>query len=180
MASLGSDIRAIVNAVQARLNGHPDSAEEWITIARQLRSASDKARKIHKLAERMETHETFCQTAATASKAGYVQHVQRLPDGSYRLSDWYDSSVVASFENGKKIAQGRGANSASATAGALGTETRIGVTVVAPDGASASTEASIIPTELDLVADSDSYTPPFYGGWPRPSAGTTLHLQSFP
>ena len=82
--------------------------------------------------------------------------------------------------DGKKIAQGRGVNSATVTVGALGTETRIGVTVVAPDGTSASTEAGIIPSELDLVADSDSYTPPFYGGWPRPSAGTTLHLQSFP
>ena len=59
MASLGSDIRAIVNAIQARLNGHPDSAEEWQTIARQLRSASDKARKIHKLGVRMETPEVF-------------------------------------------------------------------------------------------------------------------------
>ena len=77
MASLGSDIRHLVNAIQARLNGHPDSAEEWRTIHRQLRAASDKARKVTKLAERMESttnypvrdtnaaHEAFGNTRVT-------------------------------------------------------------------------------------------------------------------
>lgn len=82
--------------------------------------------------------------------------------------------------NGKTVAQGRGADSARVTAGALGIETRIVVTVVTSDGASASTEATINPTELDLLVDSDSYTPPFYRGWPRPSAGTNLRLQALP
>ena len=82
--------------------------------------------------------------------------------------------------NGKGIAQGKGVGSASVTAGALGVETRIVVTVVMPDGASASTEAIIHPNELDLLIDSDSYTPPFYRGWPRPSAGTNLRLQAIP
>ena len=54
MASLGTEIRAICNAVQARLNGHPGSAADWRTITRQLRSAADKARKVTRLAERME------------------------------------------------------------------------------------------------------------------------------
>lgn len=53
MASLGSEIQSLVTVVQARLNGHPDSAEEWQTIAKQLRSAADKARKVAKLAERI-------------------------------------------------------------------------------------------------------------------------------
>ena len=82
--------------------------------------------------------------------------------------------------NGKKIAQGKGASSASVTAGALGAETTIVVTVAAQDGMSATAEAVIIPTELDLLVDSDSYTPPFYRGAPRPSAGTSLRLQAFP
>ncbi len=82
--------------------------------------------------------------------------------------------------DGKKIAQGKGVGSARVVAGALGVETRITVTVVSPDGTSARAEAVINPTELDLLVDSDSYTPPFYRGWHRPSAGTTLRLQVFP
>lgn len=82
--------------------------------------------------------------------------------------------------DGKKIAEGRGVDSASVKAGALGVETRVEVTVTTPDGTSASTEATINPTELDLLVDSDSYTPPFYRGWPRPSAGTAVRIQAFP
>lgn len=82
--------------------------------------------------------------------------------------------------NGKSVAQGKGVDSVSVKAGALGVETRIEVTVIASGGTNATAEAAINPTELDLVVDSDSYTPPFYRGWPRPSAGTNLHLQAFP
>ena len=62
MASLGSEVRSIVMVVQARLNGHPDSADEWRTIHRQLRTASDKARRITRLAERMESPIVFPDT----------------------------------------------------------------------------------------------------------------------
>ncbi|OGG60538.1 hypothetical protein A2765_00225 [Candidatus Kaiserbacteria bacterium RIFCSPHIGHO2_01_FULL_56_24] len=82
--------------------------------------------------------------------------------------------------DGKKIAQGKGVDAARVTVGALGVETRITVTVALPDGTSASAEATINPTELDLLVDSDSYTPPFYRGLPLPSAGTNLRLQTFP
>lgn len=51
--NLGSTVRHNVNAVAARLNGTPDTAAEWQTIARQLRAAADAARKVAKLAERM-------------------------------------------------------------------------------------------------------------------------------
>ena len=95
------------------------------------------------------------------------------------LLDIRDSNILWEA-NGKKIAQGKGASSATVTAGALGEQTRVVVTVAAPDGTSAGAEATIHPTELDLLVDSDSYTPPFYRGAPRPSAGTTIRLQTFP
>lgn len=82
--------------------------------------------------------------------------------------------------NGKTIAEGPGVRSASVPVGALGTETRIDVTATTPDGAEFSGHATIIPTELDLLVDSDSYTPPFYLGRPRSSAGSNLHLQALP
>lgn len=46
-------VRASVDAVQARLNGSPDTAAEWQTIARQLRRAADAARSVAKLAKAM-------------------------------------------------------------------------------------------------------------------------------
>ncbi|MEK7156239.1 MAG: hypothetical protein AAB790_00320 [Patescibacteria group bacterium] len=95
------------------------------------------------------------------------------------LLDIRDSDILWEV-GGKKIAQGKGVASAPVTAGALGEATTVAVTVAAQDGMSATAEAVIIPTELDLLVDSDSYTPPFYRGAPRPSAGTTLRLQTFP
>lgn len=75
MASLGSEIQTLCNAVQARLNGHPDTATEWLTIARQLRTAADKARKIAKLAERMEY-----QLAGNRILPGYVEQEEEIDD----------------------------------------------------------------------------------------------------
>ena len=40
--------------------------------------------------------------AETESKAGYVQHVNRTTAG-YIVSDWFDGSTVASFENGREL-----------------------------------------------------------------------------
>lgn len=44
-----------------------------------------------------------CDEAYEASKNGYVQHVNKSPSGAYYLSDWYDASTVASFENGRRL-----------------------------------------------------------------------------
>ncbi|MDO8514466.1 MAG: hypothetical protein Q7S50_02900 [bacterium] len=90
------------------------------------------------------------------------------------------TSTILWRANGKTIAQGVGVDSAQVTAGALGVETDIEVGVIAPDWVSASGRAIIIPTELDLLIDSDSYIPPFYRGRALVSAGTTLELSVIP
>lgn len=82
--------------------------------------------------------------------------------------------------NGHTIAQGKGVDAASVQAGALGVEMRIDASVTPPGGVTAVAHATMIPTELDLLVDADSYTPPFYRGRPRASAGTNLHLQALP
>jgi hypothetical protein len=56
--STRTEIDALLTVVHARLNGSPTSAAEWTTITRQLRQAADRARKIAKLAARMETPNT--------------------------------------------------------------------------------------------------------------------------
>ncbi len=95
------------------------------------------------------------------------------------LSDVARSSIVWRA-NGKIIAQGTGVTSATITAGDLGAETTIDVATLAPDGTAAAATAHVIPTEVDLLFDSDSYTPPFYRGRALPSAGTSVVLQAIP
>jgi hypothetical protein len=54
-STLGSSCRANVGAAEASLRGNPDTAAEWQIVARQLRAASDQARRIAKLAKAMES-----------------------------------------------------------------------------------------------------------------------------
>ena len=42
------------------------------------------------------------QCACQDSRTGYVQHVNRSRVG-YIVSDWFDNSTVASFENGREL-----------------------------------------------------------------------------
>ncbi len=82
--------------------------------------------------------------------------------------------------NGKLIAQGIGITSANIVAGGLGAETAVTVNATAPDGTNVSAQAAIIPTEIDLLFESDSWVPPFYEGRALPSAGTDLILEAIP
>jgi hypothetical protein len=49
------------------------------------------------------TFEQACFLAQRDSLHGYVRHVHRMSTGRYGVSDWYDSSVVASYEGGKLL-----------------------------------------------------------------------------
>ncbi len=82
--------------------------------------------------------------------------------------------------NDKIIARGRGVVATDIVVGALGIATEIEISVAAEDEIMASAQATIVPTELDLLVDSDAYTPPFYRGRAHASAGTNLHLQAIP
>lgn len=45
--------------------------------------------------------------AEEESKNGYAVHVNKLPNGSFELSDWYDADkTVASYENGRSLNEG--------------------------------------------------------------------------
>jgi hypothetical protein len=94
------------------------------------------------------------------------------------LLDLTGSAVVWRVD-GKTIAVGE-SDTMEITTGVLGTQTEIEVSVAAADGTGASAEATITPTTLDLLVDSDSYTPPFFRGRPYASVGTNVHLQAIP
>jgi hypothetical protein len=93
--------------------------------------------------------------------------------------DLSQAQIIWSVD-GKTVAQGTGVDSADITTGALGTETDVGADAQMPDGTTLSAQAAIIPTELDLLVDSDSYVPPFYLGRALPAADTDLRLQAIP
>lgn len=65
-------------------------------------------------------------------------------------------------------------------AGPFGSETDVAA-IVRVDGVErASAMAAMRPTELDLLWESDSFTPPFFPGRALPSAGTHLRLEAMP
>lgn len=80
--------------------------------------------------------------------------------------------------NGKSVPSAAGSTNLDVKAGTLGTESAIHVLIREPNGAEYSASASIVPTHIDLLVDSDAYTPPFYRGRALPSAGTQMHLQA--
>ncbi len=93
--------------------------------------------------------------------------------------DLQGSSIVW-HAGGNIIAQGVGANTATLTAGALGSVVPIEVDVATQGGGTYSAQATIAPTTLDLLVSSDSYVPPFFRGRAFPSAGTDLLVQAVP
>jgi hypothetical protein len=91
--------------------------------------------------------------------------------------DLADSTIVW-MAGGKTIAQGIGKDFVGVVAGALGSETPIEADVSTPDGTFYSAQVTVAPTQLDVLVDSDSYTPPFYLGRALPSPGTDLLFQA--
>ena len=98
---------------------------------------------------------------------------------SSSLFDLTHSSITIRANN-VIVSQGVGETSATITTGSIGSPTNISVNLIAPDGTQASNHITIIPTEVDLLLDSDSYVPPFYHGRALPSAGTHIRAVALP
>ena len=79
--------------------------------------------------------------------------------------------------NGRKIASGIGITTVDVTVGALGAETNISVSATV-GSVDASAQARIVPAQVDMLFESDSYTPPFYQGRALPSPDTHLRVQA--
>ena len=106
-----------------------------------------------------------------------------VPNGYVRLSALsstidMERSDVTWYADNTLIAQGIGQTEADVSAGPLGSEVVVAVVAQSADGMVASGQAFIRPTELDLLWESDSYTPPFYKGRVLPSAGTKIRAQA--
>ena len=88
------------------------------------------------------------------------------------------SSSITWSANGHILKSAANMTEIDIPAGTLGTETDITLSATSPDGGAGSAQATIIPTQMDLLYDANSYVPPFYEGRTLPSAGTTLNLQA--
>ena len=78
------------------------------------------------------------------------------------------------------IGGGAGVKEIDVAVGALGSEAVIEARARDGDLEVAGSLVRVVPTEIDLLFESDSYVPPFYKGRAMPSAGTLLHLEAIP
>lgn len=98
------------------------------------------------------------------------------------LSDSFidiSSSNITWYVSGKEVASGVGLTSYKTSVGGLGSETDV-VATADTDQGELSTSATLTPTSIDLVWESDSYTPAFYLGRALPSAGSRVRVEAIP
>lgn len=114
-----------------------------------------------------------------------VSPLNPLPGDSTRVSArslLLDLSTleVEWYVNGTKVNRGVGLSHVDTTAGPLGSEVVITAAVFEDGYERIRQDVYIRPTELDVLWDSDSYTPPLYRGRALPTAGTTLYFEAVP
>jgi hypothetical protein len=108
-------------------------------------------------------------------KAGEVVRVE----ASSALLDLQIGEVVW-YVNDKEHARGSGRTAIELVAPSLGEETNVRAVFIEEGFERATTQSTIRPVEVDLLWESDSYTPPWYRGRALPSAGTNLRLEAMP
>ncbi len=86
-----------------------------------------------------------------------------------------DSSAITWRAGGVVLSEGIGEKSARIIAGSLGQSTTVRADIAGGGGV----QRSIVPTSVDLLWESDSYTPPLYIGKALPSAGSRVKLAAF-
>jgi hypothetical protein len=87
-----------------------------------------------------------------------------------------DRSMIVWYADGKEIARGNTLTSTEVAAGKAGSATAITVVAQEENGLIGSAEAIVRPTEVDLLWESDSYSPPFFRG--RTLAGSNANIRA--
>lgn len=95
---------------------------------------------------------------------------------SSNLSDLSQSTIVWQV-NGRTL-EGAAGTEISVNTGALGSETTVAASITGTMSGEVST--TITPTQVDLLYDADTYTPPFYTGRALPSTGSLIRLAAIP
>lgn len=87
-----------------------------------------------------------------------------------------ERSAIVWYANDKEIARGSALTSTDMTAGKAGSTIEITVIAQEEDGLIGSAQATIRPTEVDLLWESDSYAPPYFRG--RTLSGTNANIRA--
>ncbi len=88
-------------------------------------------------------------------------------------------SDIAWYADDRLVAQGPGLITTDVTLGASGTATHVVTHVTENDTNIGSAEVYLNPAEIDLLWESDSYTPPLYKGKKLASPGSTIHAEAY-
>lgn len=82
--------------------------------------------------------------------------------------------------NGKTVKKGTGAKTLRFTNGSIGEKTNISITITTQEGLTFEKKLSFIPALVDIIWETDTYTPPFYKGKPLPTSESSLKLVALP
>src|SRR5579859_4924839 len=96
------------------------------------------------------------------------------------VGSFLGDSTITWQQNGKTVAQGVGLHSYTFTTGALGSQTKIHVSVATQSQGTFTHDFIFTPSTVNLVWEADTTAPPFYRGKPLYSAGSTVKVVVFP
>lgn len=89
-------------------------------------------------------------------------------------------AAISWYVNGELVSEGFGVEQASAVTGALGTRTEIRVEVIGENEELLVATRTVLPAEVDLLWETDSYVPPLYQGKRLASSGTQVRAEALP
>lgn len=90
-----------------------------------------------------------------------------------------DRAQVTWRANGRLLAQGTAVQEVSFEAGPLGSSTFVSISAFV-DGELYSDQITVSPADIDIIWETDTYTPPFYSGKALPSAQAPVTIVALP
>lgn len=90
------------------------------------------------------------------------------------------NSTITWIVNGTQQGKGKGLSTVTVQTGKPGSSTNVSVTIVTPQGITAQKTLAVRPADVDLVWETDGFTPPFYKGRPGFSYQSELKLIAIP
>ena len=91
-----------------------------------------------------------------------------------------DSLLFIWTVNGEVVEEGIGLDRTTLTTGGAGTRTVVEVTISSGGEVVDSKTRVIVPAEVNLVWEADTYTPPFYPGRPLPTGASIITVSAIP
>lgn len=95
-------------------------------------------------------------------------------------TDDLSRAAIFFYVNGELAAKGMGKTKFNFKTGELGSATKIKVVAKTSSGKRIEAQTTVRPTEVNLVWEAETYTPPFYKGKPLQTPGSNITVTAFP